>query len=165
MRRFQTAPVPRLAPARAAGPFKRADFVEAVLATANAPPVASFAPAKRCRDGWCADGVNVFSLWCVVPYLRLRLFGGDSSAAPRRAVNGHPLLLLSHFHPMWNLEVLSHTLARTPRSRDYWVTPTVGGHIQIVPWLLLVSRQWIAQLWADGYVPVSTSRREEARFG
>ena len=134
------------------GPFDRSGFMKAVLASANAPPMVSFRPALRFRDGWCADGVNVFSLWCVAPYARLRLWGGDDAAAPRAAtLNGHPLLPLAHCHAAWNLPVLGHVLEAVPPARAYWVTPTLGGHIQMVPWLLLVSRQWVARLWADGY--------------
>lgn len=148
LRRWTWTPLPALAPAVSQRFSGRADFTRAALASANALPLASIRPAVRYADAWCADGVNAFSLWCAVPYL-CALMRGAAAAAPRETVNGRKFLPWAHIYAMWNWPVLDHVLRRT-RGRRYFVTPTAGGNIRLER-ILLVSRRWVAELWADGY--------------
>ena len=79
---------------------------------------------------------------------------GAAVAAPRETVNGAQLLPWNHIYAAWNWPVLDHVLQRT-RGRRYFVTPTAGGHVDLSR-LLLVSRRWVATLWADGYRHAAT---------
>jgi hypothetical protein len=148
LRRWTWTPLPSLSPAVSQKFSGRADFARAALASANAPPIASLRPAIRYAGAWCADGVNAFSLWCAVPYL-CAVMRGAAVAAPRETVNGAAALPWNHIYAAWNWPVLDHVLQRT-RGRRYFVTPTAGGHVDLSR-LLLVSRRWVATLWADGY--------------
>ena len=148
LRRWTWTPLPSLAPAVSQRFTDRLDFTRAALASANAPPIASLRPAIRYAGAWCADGVNAFSLWCAVPYM-CAVMRGAAVAAPRETVNGAAALPWNHIYAAWNWPVLDHVLSMT-RGRRYFVTPTAGGHVDLSR-LLLVSRRWVATLWADGY--------------
>ena len=148
LRRWTWTPLPSLAPAVSQRFTDRLDFTRAALASANAPPIASLRPAIRYAGAWCADGVNAFSLWCAVPYM-CAVMRGAAVAAPRETVNGAAALPWNHIYAAWNWPVLDHVLSMT-QGRRYFVTPTAGGHVDLSR-LLLVSRRWVATLWADGY--------------
>ena len=153
LRRWTWTPLPSLSPTVSQKFSGRADFARAALASANAMPVAALRPAIRYAGAWCADGVNAFSLWCAVPYL-CAVMRGAAVAAPRETVNGAAALPWNHIYAAWNWPVLDHVLSMT-RGRRYFVTPTAGGHVDLSR-LLLVSRRWVATLWADGYRHAAT---------
>ena len=88
-----------------------------------------------------------------MPYM-CAVMRGAAVAAPRETVNGAAALPWNHIYAAWNWPVLDHVLSMT-RGRRYFVTPTAGGHVDLSR-LLLVSRRWVATLWADGYRHAAT---------
>ena len=78
MKRLAAWPLPHLQSVRATGFARKADFIDAVLASCNVFPVTSAVPLRRFRGALCCDGVNPFSLWGSAGEYALQLLAGTA---------------------------------------------------------------------------------------
>ena len=123
----------------------------AVVASSNVGLLVHPWFARRFRGGFYADGVNPFSAWCVVDYVRQSLSGLSAVTAPRHTWNGGRMPW-HRLHSAWNVGAIAAMLPTNGpgSSRHVWVTPTVGGHIDLLR-VLLVSGPWVFRLYQQGY--------------
>eukprot|EP00439_Symbiodinium_sp_Y106_P054343 s3130_g7.t1 len=124
----------------------REELQEAVLASSNVWLVVSFLPWRWLpgTGALCSDGVNPFSLFCFYDYAR-QLWSRDcQTTAPSHMHGG----ILDRIYPIWNCTVMKALLC--PKDRHIWVSPTVGGRLDVKN-LLRFSNWFIGHQWQEGY--------------
>lgn len=128
----------------------RQDLVDAICAAVTFWPVVRPFPFAwfRGRLGW-TDGVNVFSLYSVIEYILQLLSGRAAVTAPDHTLNGGRMPW-HRAHALWNAGAMDAILPHSGGGRHFWLTPTVGGHVQLM-YLLRFSWGWARRSWRDGY--------------
>mmetsp|Transcript_52620 Transcript_52620/g.118972 ORF Transcript_52620/g.118972 Transcript_52620/m.118972 type:complete len:413 (+) Transcript_52620:79-1317(+) len=146
MRRLTGRFLPVPMPHAMTGFGSSADLIAAVGASSTVWLVTRMRPLLWLRQigAFCADGVNPFSLYCLIEYLQQLLSGASERSAPRSTCGGG----LDRIFPAWNCGVMSVLLPRQGNLR--WVTPTMGGRLQL-QYILRVSGWWIGEQWRRGY--------------
>ncbi|CAE8641117.1 unnamed protein product [Polarella glacialis] len=146
VRRVAGGLVPALVPGVVTGFKNREDLKEAVLASSTVWLIVRPWPCRylACKKWFCADGVNPFSFYCLVEYLLHLRKGLAKRTAPRHTHSGG----LDLIYAMWNCGVMKRLLSS--RGRHIWVTPTVGGRLDL-RYALRVSGWFLAEQWCQGY--------------
>ncbi|CAK0851481.1 unnamed protein product [Prorocentrum cordatum] len=152
LRRISMRPVPNLVAEAKTAFESREDFVAAAVAASNVFGVVSPVPCRVHRGQFCSDGVNPFSLYCFVDYTVQWITGRFRTTAPPHIINGDRRWPWNHVYSMWNVGIMDALLPteRYAAERLYWLTPTVGGHIQY-QWALRFSGLFTYQQWTMGY--------------
>lgn len=138
--------IPAAVPAMVTGLKTRESLIEAVLASSTVWLVVRKAPYRYLSllKAYCSDGVNPFSFYCFFEYLQHRL----SSLACRTAPANTHSRGLDVIYAIWNCGVMRVLLPQ--RGRYLWVTPTMGGRLDLC-YCLRFSSWFITEQWRQGY--------------
>lgn len=146
---YSTA-LPALVPDMVAEFNSREDLEDAVLASSSVWLVTRPFPCRYLprKAAFCNDGVNPFSLYCFVDYLR-QMRGGSAACMAARTAPAHTHSGgLDRIYAIWNCTVMRVLLPN--RGKHIWVTPTLGGRLD-VRFCLRISGWFIAEQWRQGY--------------
>lgn len=145
-----SAALPALVPDVIAEFSSRDELEDAVLASSSVWLITRVFPCRYVprKAAFCSDGVNPFSLYCFIDYLRQMRGGVGACMATRTA----PALThsggLDRIYAIWNCTVMR--LLLPSHGKHIWVTPTLGGRLN-VRFCLRVSGWFIAEQWRQGY--------------
>eukprot|EP00928_Gymnodinium_smaydae_P046989 TRINITY_DN31332_c0_g1_i1.p1 TRINITY_DN31332_c0_g1~~TRINITY_DN31332_c0_g1_i1.p1 ORF type:complete len:442 (+),score=106.12 TRINITY_DN31332_c0_g1_i1:70-1326(+) len=145
VRRLAFDGVPALVP-DVVSDFKSGEqFIDAMMASSHVGAIVRPTPMRYLKQkaAWCSDGVNPFSFYCLIEYLQQRAQGLTAITCPPHTYEG-----LQAIYALWNCGAMRALLPR--RGRHLWVTPTVGGRLDI-RYSLRVSPRFVAEQWAEGY--------------
>eukprot|EP00929_Paragymnodinium_shiwhaense_P071326 TRINITY_DN36279_c0_g2_i1.p1 TRINITY_DN36279_c0_g2~~TRINITY_DN36279_c0_g2_i1.p1 ORF type:complete len:394 (-),score=49.47 TRINITY_DN36279_c0_g2_i1:122-1303(-) len=144
-RRLSWFPLPALVPQVISQFNDTSDIANAVLASSTVWLIVKAMPVTFVRQLgiYCSDGVNPFSFFCFFEYAVQACKGLTARAAPKQTWTG-----LGFIYAVWNCGVMREMLPR--RGRHIWVTPTVGGHLDI-RYALRLSSWFLAEQWESGY--------------